>query len=578
MSGANANGAGVVRFIRDAAGTCADGEPDADLLRRFAADADEHAFRALVARHGPVVWAVCRRMLRNHHDAEDAFQATFLVLARGANGLRSGAVVGAWLCGVAARVSARLRSARRPEQSEAEPAVGHPDGALGDLTVREAEATLYEELARLPEKYRAPLVLCCLEGLTRDEAAARLGWTGNQVKHGLEHGREQLRARLDRRGVALGLTLLTSLLATPAGAVPPPVIDAAVRHATGTTPPAAVSSLAHGVNRAMWMSKWKWAVAGCAALVLTAGGTLAAILSRSPEPPAPPAKAGPNLVPAAEPELLPRIKTQAGKEQPKQPWDVAAEFLQLVLDGKTEQALKLADPGAVPERKVKEIQASGLKRVKFALVLINDRRVQVVTEKAKLVFKPGEQPAEGHVFVTLEREKPEALWVVRDLDVRDTNKLTDGSGSYLDGLFNFEPPAKEEPKPAAKPKAPSPAVDVATEFLTLALAGKAADALKLCVPGTISENKVGELRAIGYTGTKFTAVLINDTRVEVVSTEQKLAINKTEKIDAYLVLMLVKSKDGAWQAKDIDVRDEGEVKSRVELYLGGRYDEKPEKK
>jgi len=86
--------------------------------------------------------------------------------------------------------------------------------------VREAEAALHEELARLPEKYRAPLVLCCLDGLSRDEAATRLGWSANQVKHGLEQGRELLRARLARRGIVFGLSLLTGALASPASASP----------------------------------------------------------------------------------------------------------------------------------------------------------------------------------------------------------------------------------------------------------------------------------------------------------------------------------------------------------------------
>src|SRR5262249_18142983 len=175
--------------------------------------ADADAFRTLVSRHGPVVWAVCRRMLRNHHDAEDAFQATFLELARGAGGIRAGGAVAGWLCGVAARVAARVRSTRRTETAEVEASAGHPDGALGDLTVREAEANLYEELAGLPEKYRAALVLCCLEGLSRTEAAAELGWTENQLKNCLEQGRERLRSRLASRGIALGVPLLAGLLA-----------------------------------------------------------------------------------------------------------------------------------------------------------------------------------------------------------------------------------------------------------------------------------------------------------------------------------------------------------------------------
>src|SRR5262249_13439058 len=155
--------------------------------------------------------------------------------------------------GVAYRVASRVRASRRAEAVESDPA-DSAHSALDELTVREAEAALHEELARLPEKYRAPLVLCCLEGLSRDEAAERLGWPANRAKHGLEQGRELLRARLARRGVVLGVPLITALLAAPARAVPPELLEAAVRHATGTAPPAALSSLATGVTRTMWIA------------------------------------------------------------------------------------------------------------------------------------------------------------------------------------------------------------------------------------------------------------------------------------------------------------------------------------
>src|SRR5262245_29248718 len=163
------NGSGMVRFIRGAAASCGDEVPDAELVRRFALHGDEQAFRAVVARHGPVVWAVCRRVAGSHHDAEDAFQAAMLVFARKAPELRSGDAVGSWLYAVAYRVASRTRATSRRAPAPELPHATEGD-VLDDLSVREAEAIFHEELARLPEKYRAALVLCCLEGLARDEA------------------------------------------------------------------------------------------------------------------------------------------------------------------------------------------------------------------------------------------------------------------------------------------------------------------------------------------------------------------------------------------------------------------------
>jgi RNA polymerase sigma factor (sigma-70 family) len=549
------SGTGVVRFIRGTAGT--DGPPDAELVSRFALHSDEQAFRTLVARHAPVVWAVCRRMLRNHHDAEDAFQATFLVFARGAGGIRSGAAVGGWLCGVAGRVASRVRLKPRPESAAAEPTDGHPDGALGDLTVREAEAILYEELARLPAKYRDAVVLCCLEGLSRDEAAARLGWTENQVKNCLEQGRERLRSRLARRGIALGVPLLTTLLAPPATAAPPVL---------ATEPPTAVSTLANGVTRTMWIAKWKWAAAACAALVLTAGGTIAAVLSQREEPPAPrPARPPLALVPSFEPVAnAPEPK----KEEARQPWEVATAYLQHIIDGKPEQALKLADAKKITDRKIKEMQVAGLKNVKVAMLLINDRQIDVVTVRQPLVRRPGAAAEDAHAVVTLEREKPGAPWVVRDNDVADVGAIWREVDDFLEGRMNFKDGGKAEPAKGAK----EPAWAVAEEFLKLVLAKKDADALKLTVPGTISENKVGEIREAGYTSAKVAAVLIADRRIDVVFEGPR----EEKGVSRYLVLMLAPTKDGAWRVKDVDADDEKKLEELVRVHLAGAYNKHPE--
>jgi hypothetical protein len=138
------------------------------------------------------------------------------------------------------------------------------------------------------------------------------------------------------------------------------------------------------------------------------------------------------------------------------------------------------------------------------------------------------------------------------------------------------------PLPAAVPQAPAAnskpkqPVEVAAEFLKLAIAGEDGDALKLVVSGTVSENKVAEIRRAGYTRSDFVLVLINDTRVEAVTTEKRA--RKAGEPEGHLVIMVVKAKDGAWRVKDLDVRDANELKPRIELYLSGRYNEKPAKR
>jgi RNA polymerase sigma factor (sigma-70 family) len=208
--------------------------PDAELLRRFAHARDDAAFAALVRRHGPMVFGVCRRVLRDSHEAEEAFQVTFLVLVRKAGGLRQPGRLASWLYGVANRVArkSRVTAARRGkhERAAAEPSAGVPPAEV-DSDLR---AVLDEEMVALPEKYRAPLVLCYLEGLTNEAAAERLGWPAGSMSYRLARGRELLRKRLVRRGVCLALwpifwqSLSESATAAP---VPGPLLDATVERA-----------------------------------------------------------------------------------------------------------------------------------------------------------------------------------------------------------------------------------------------------------------------------------------------------------------------------------------------------------
>src|SRR5436190_2218482 len=152
------------------------GLSDADLLARFVATRDDAAVTALVRRHGPMVLGVCRRLLRHPHDAEDVCQATFLVLLRKAASIRRRTSVASWLHGVASHLAAKARASRRPTSELTDKASTGPEPDA-DLTWRELQSALDAELRRLPERYRQPLVLCYLEGLTRDEAARRLGCT-----------------------------------------------------------------------------------------------------------------------------------------------------------------------------------------------------------------------------------------------------------------------------------------------------------------------------------------------------------------------------------------------------------------
>jgi RNA polymerase sigma factor (sigma-70 family) len=190
----------------------AGGLPDAELVRRYATARDAAAFEVLVWRHGPMVWAACRRALGHPQDAEDAFQAAFLALARRAGALGRGEAVGGWLHRVAVRAALRVRARRRPAAALPEDVPAAPDDPAG----RELAGAVDEELDRLPAPYRAAFVLCCLQGLTNAEAARELGCPVGTVDSRLHAARTRLRARLAGRG--FGPASLAALVAGPAPA------------------------------------------------------------------------------------------------------------------------------------------------------------------------------------------------------------------------------------------------------------------------------------------------------------------------------------------------------------------------
>ncbi len=229
----------VLRHIRRLAESSAPPPSDRELLRAFARNRDEAAFAELVRRHGPLVRGVARRVLGDADGADDVFQAAFLVLARKAAVLRWRRYIGSWLSAAAYRLACKARTAaarrRRNEQAAARQ---RPDCSSVPAWA-ELQAVLDEELHRLPERYRAPLLLCYYEGLARDEAARRLGWSFGTLCRRLAEGRDTLRRRLERRGAALGAGLLAAgapeaLTAT----VPPALVRATVAAAAALRWPA----------------------------------------------------------------------------------------------------------------------------------------------------------------------------------------------------------------------------------------------------------------------------------------------------------------------------------------------------
>jgi RNA polymerase sigma factor (sigma-70 family) len=303
----------LMSYLRRMPPAAAAPEQEDSLLLTWFSQGDDGAFATLVKRYGPLVWGVCSRILLQVQDAEDAFQATFFVLARKASSLRGTRPLGPWLHCVASRIAvkARARAARRSAReattaATTEPAVEAPDGMAHEL-----RTVLDEEVGRLPEKYRLPVVLCYLEGLTNEEAARRLACPHGTILSRLARAREQLRGRLLRRGfgfpaavvaVALGQA---SVRAVP-GAVLDKLLSARLVLQSGLS--ASAITLAEGVLSEMFLSRLKIAGLALLALVLAASGA-GLFASR----PASPARAS---APSPPPRLRERRVAVAADEKP----------------------------------------------------------------------------------------------------------------------------------------------------------------------------------------------------------------------------------------------------------------------
>jgi RNA polymerase sigma factor (sigma-70 family) len=268
------------------------GLSDGQLLERFTARSDEggqHAFEQLVDRHGPMVLRVCRSVLRNDHDAEDAFQATFLILARKAHSLRVGDSLSPWLFGVSTRTALRARSGALRRRA-LEHAIAAVSPHFGEMVVRDDVGPLVlNEVDRLPEPYRSAVVLCNVEGLTQQQAALRLNWPIGTLQSRLARGRAQLRERLIRRGLAPSAGVFTAgWLASDGSAGAAVLIESTARAVTsvvaGKTSATTVGlmsmtafTLAQAGIRSMFLAKLKTTAV---LLVLAFLATSAVVLAR----------------------------------------------------------------------------------------------------------------------------------------------------------------------------------------------------------------------------------------------------------------------------------------------------------
>jgi RNA polymerase sigma factor (sigma-70 family) len=263
-------------------------DSDAELLGRFAQQRDESAFLALLQRHGPLVWGVCRRLLGEEHAAEDAFQATFLILVRQARSISKRSSLRSWLYGVAVRVALRARKREQLRRvREGRSPVRQPGDPLAEVVWTDLRPILDEEIRRLPEKYRLPVILCYLEGQTNDEAARLLDCPRGTIATRLARAREQLRQRLSRRGLALSAGALTILLSENVVSAAAPAIliqqtaQAALLVAGGTALTAAasgsVTTLLEGVLHTMSLTKFLTITLVILGLLMASGAGLCAV-------------------------------------------------------------------------------------------------------------------------------------------------------------------------------------------------------------------------------------------------------------------------------------------------------------
>jgi RNA polymerase sigma factor (sigma-70 family) len=444
-----------LRRLAEAGGEVGDGP----LLQRFLDRRDEEAFAALVRRHGPLVLGLCRRVLRHDQDAEDAFQAAFLVLARKAGSIRKHESLGSWLYEVAYRIAvkARARAAQRRAYERQAAEMPRAETSLNEAR-RELGPMLDEELQRLPEKHRRPLVLCYLQGKTHSQAARELGWpTGSMSRH-LARARELLRERLAQRGVVLTAGVLVAAMAeqTAAATVSPALIEPTARaallfasgQAIASVVPALTAELVRGALRNMSMPRFL-----AAALVLvTAAGAGAFVYRAAVERPGlPPHKSSPVVENAAaadgEQDDIARISQLAQPRVIVQPED------SVPAPDQTPDCIFWPSPPRVVEAMLK------LAEVKPGEVLFDlgcgDGRICVAAAKTYGAQAYGYEMQDQFVKDALENVKKNEVEHLVTIERRDIFKL-DLSGADVVTLWLLPPlnakliPQLEKMKPGSR--------------------------------------------------------------------------------------------------------------------------------
>jgi RNA polymerase sigma factor (sigma-70 family) len=312
----------LAAHIRRIAPSGTEAMTDAELVGRYADHRDTAAFELLVWRHGPMVWVTCRRILRHHHDVEDAFQATFLALARNAKSIGTRQAIAGWLHRVAMNAALRLRANRRT--------TGLTDEvpARPELDDGELAGAVDEELDRLPNRMRAAFVLCCLEGLTSAEAALELGCPVGTVDSRLHAARVRLRDRLTRRGFSPGALTGLVLVVVPASTT----MAAAIGLGAGTPPRLLVDTLASQVIRIITTRGKTMKAVTVTALAFVLTGTV--WVFGSGDGPVPEPKTPPQAVPKAQPPVAPvgpgsapGIAQVVQPVRPQQPGGVLGDWL-----------------------------------------------------------------------------------------------------------------------------------------------------------------------------------------------------------------------------------------------------------
>jgi RNA polymerase sigma factor (sigma-70 family) len=579
---------------------------DGQLLEDYLCRQDDAALTALVHRHGSMVWGVCLRVLTNDHDAEDAFQATFLVLVRKAPSVVPRQMVANWLYGVAhqtalkARATAARRKGRERQVAKMpEPAVAEQD-LCDDLL-----PLLDEELARLPDRYRAVLVLCDLEGKTRKEAACQLGRPEGTVAGWLARARAMLAKRLARRGITLSAgTLAAGLTHKAASAgVPSLVVSSTIKaaslfaagHVTATgTIPMKVAALTEGVMKAMFFSRLKTAVSLALILGCFAAGTT--LLAGREAPGHDEQKA------AAEKFMGPVAKPRQGQENGASiAWGQVVNGLQagLALTG-----ARASRTGETVRLKVK-LRNVGKAPVTITYGILRESAPDVTDANGNPVFvqmppifafiviptrqvvNPGETLTLYNPEVTLAERRAGPLPDVYTPTIRvrvgkhriGYTGMVQSHPTLATGTVELEVKERKQEAKAdlengrSADEKPDDAPRATVErYVSAALAGKADEAVKLAVQGASPQSparkkRVAELATrVKARAIRFPTLYADAEEAIAVSEEVRLTKGQPDGTDrGFLVFAVVKS-GGRWLVKDIDFRSAEGAKGKVEKF------------